>query len=35
MIALDCGGATGVPAAGQVQVVGALTADVTLADMIL
>ena len=35
MITLDRGGTAGVPATGQVQVVGALSSDVLLADMVL
>lgn len=35
MIALDSGGTAGVPSAGEVQVVGALSADMLLADVLL
>ena len=35
VVAFDSGGATGPPLAGQVEVICALTADVTLADMVL
>ena len=35
VVTLDGGGATGVPSAGQIQVVGALSSDVLLADMVL
>lgn len=34
MITLDSGGTAGVPATGEVQVVGALSADVLLADVV-
>jgi hypothetical protein len=34
MITLDCGGAALVPAAGEVQVVGTLSSDMLLADVI-
>ncbi len=35
MVALDGGGPAGLPATGEVQVVGALSADVLLADVVL
>jgi hypothetical protein len=35
VISLDCGGAAVAPLAGQVQVVGALTTNVTLTNVIL
>jgi hypothetical protein len=35
MVALDSGGAAGVPSTGEVQVVGALSADMLLADVLL